>query len=260
MYDEAVDAKFPPVLRSDAALDCTIDGKGIKCGIGLHDSSAALVPYLRSFTEPFILISTGTWCISLNPFNSEPLTVDELQQDCLCYLEYQRRPVKASRLFAGNEHEIQTKRIAAHFQVQEDFYTTVSFEQDIYRQLCLSEEKTSTAVNLQSSAFVNRDLSAFSSLSEAYHQLIFDIMKQQQHSTSLVLSQHPPSRIFVDGGFARNPLYMHMLAYSFPAMEVYAASVSQASAMGAALAIHREWNSRTIPGDMVDLKYYTVAH
>lgn len=42
-------------------------------------------------------------------------------------------------------------------------------------------------------------------------------------------------------------------------MKVYSASVSQASAMGAALAIHNEWNSLPVPGDMVNLKYYTPA-
>src|SRR5262249_35165320 len=72
-------------------------------GIGLHDSSAAMIPYLESFREPFVLISTGTWCISMNPFNNTPLTVAELQHDCLCYISYQGKPMKASRLFAGYE-------------------------------------------------------------------------------------------------------------------------------------------------------------
>ena len=57
-------------------------------GIGLHDSSAALIPYLMNFKEPFVLISTGTWCISLNPFNEAPLTKEELKSDCLSYMSY----------------------------------------------------------------------------------------------------------------------------------------------------------------------------
>ncbi|EOR95143.1 Rhamnulokinase RhaK in alpha-proteobacteria [Arcticibacter svalbardensis MN12-7] len=81
-------------------------------GIGLHDSSAALIPFLASFQEPFMLLSTGTWCVSLNPFNQLPLTEDELKKDCLCYISYKGNPVKASRLFAGNEHEQQTKKIS----------------------------------------------------------------------------------------------------------------------------------------------------
>lgn len=259
VYDENIDEKFPPVLRSDATIAIELNGRQLKSGIGMHDSSAALVPYLRSFSEPFILISTGTWCISLNPFNSEPLTEEELGQDCLCYLDYQRRPVKASRIFAGNEHGEEVKRIAAHFAVQEQFYQTLSFDPSIYERLSVVHAAKHAVTGLQHSAFVTRDLTAFGSVEEAYHQLIFDLMQQQQVSVSLVLSRQAPSRIFVDGGFARNPLYMHMLAHAFPRMEVYAASVSQASAMGAALVIHNEWNSRPVPGDMVDLKYYTIA-
>ena len=127
VYAEALDEKFPPVLRSNAALDVEVAGKTIKAGIGLHDSSSALIPYLACFSEPFILLSTGTWCISLNPFNDTPLTTEELQQDCLCYLEYHGRPVKASRLFAGNEHEQQVKLLAAHFALPPDHYQKVSF-------------------------------------------------------------------------------------------------------------------------------------
>ena len=51
-----------------------------KVGIGLHDSSAALIPYLVNFSMPFVLISTGTWCISMNPFSKTALTAEELQQ------------------------------------------------------------------------------------------------------------------------------------------------------------------------------------
>jgi hypothetical protein len=52
---------------------------------------------------------------------------------------------------------------------------------------------------------------------------------------------------------------MQLLALSFPGIEVYAASVAQASSMGAALAIHKKWNSLPVPVDMVRLKYYKVA-
>ncbi len=52
---------------------------------------------------------------------------------------------------------------------------------------------------------------------------------------------------------------MHLLAMAFPQLEVYAASVAQATAMGAALAIHSDWNTLPVPADMVKLKYYKVT-
>jgi hypothetical protein len=50
---------------------------------------ALLLIYFTSFNDPFILLSTGTWCISLNPFNHSMLSDYELHEDCLyCYEGY----------------------------------------------------------------------------------------------------------------------------------------------------------------------------
>ncbi|HZX73811.1 MAG TPA: FGGY family carbohydrate kinase, partial [Cyclobacteriaceae bacterium] len=72
--DEGILEKLGPIHPSDSAVNTTVDGKKLVVGTGLHDSSSALIPYLESFQEPFVLLSTGTWCISLNPFNDESLT------------------------------------------------------------------------------------------------------------------------------------------------------------------------------------------
>jgi L-fuculokinase len=218
-------------------------------GIGLHDSSAAMIPYLESFREPFVLISTGTWCISMNPFNDSPLTVAELQKDCLCYMSYQGRPVKASRLFAGYEHEQQVQRLAAHFQVSPARAAVVAFDPDCIARLRDSDPAGRTA-------FHRRKLTDFTSFEAAYHRLMMDIMEQQVDSTRLVLQDTNTHRIFVDGGFGRNQVYMHLLARAFPDTEVFTASIPQATAMGAALAIHGHWNSAPLPGDIIELKYY----
>jgi sugar (pentulose or hexulose) kinase len=118
--------------------------------------------------------------------------------------------------------------------------------------------KTQTNDNRQSD-FQFRKLEEFSSYEEAYHQLIVDIMKQQVRSTNLVLKGAHVKRIFVDGGFSKNPIYMYLLAEAFPKIEVYAASVPQASALGAALAIHQHWNTKKLPSDIIDLKLYSIA-
>lgn len=254
---EGIAEKFPPILKSNAVAGYT--NEKIKVGGGLHDSSSALIPYLTSFHEPFILLSTGTWCITLNPFNHSQLSDLELHQDCLCYLSYDGNPVKASRLFAGYEHEQQTKRLAAYFDVPLNYYTTMLYDQQLIfqqKQSTLFAKKSSDDVMIQQSAFARRDLSSFQSYEQAYHQLIADIINQQMYSANLVLKGTPVKRIFVDGGFGKNPIFMHMLADAFPNIELFAASVAQASALGAALAFHKHWNSKSIPTDIIELKYY----
>ena len=110
------------------------------------------------------------------------------------------------------------------------------------------------------SMFAERDLNKFKTYEEAYHQLIADIVLQQVRSTNLVLRGTGVKRIFVDGGFSKNPIYMYLLADGFPNIEVYAASVAQASALGAALALHPHWNKQPLPSDIIDMKLYSVTH
>lgn len=251
---EGVLDKLPPIIPADQVFPVL----NYKVGIGLHDSSAALIPYLVNFKEPFVLISTGTWCISLNPFDQSVLTADELKKDCLCYLQYDGKPVKASRIFSGAEHEQQVKRIAEHFKVD-----VIKFRSMLYDGKLITDLKsrfpqdTNAADFIKGSGFAGRDLSTFKNDTEAYHQLILDLVNQQSHSTKLVLKGKDTKRIFVDGGFSKNVIYMHLLAAAFPQIEVYAASMAQATALGAALAIHSSWNTKPIPHDLIGLKYYS---
>lgn len=259
VYQEGIDKLLAPIFPSDKVDTVEIKGHEYSVGVGLHDSSAALIPYLANFAEPFVLISTGTWCISLNPFNNAPLTDEELNKDCLCYMEYHGRPVKASRLFAGNEHEQQTKRLAEYFHKPADYFKKVKYNPDFVSPALTADTQGDDGKLLEQSAFGSRDLASFQSYEEAYHALIGDIMLQQRASTQLAIQDTQVKRIFVDGGFSKNPIYMNLLAKAFPYFEVYAASVAQATAIGAALAIHKYWNNKQLPADMIELKYYAVA-
>jgi sugar (pentulose or hexulose) kinase len=238
---EGIIHKLAPIKKSDEVIviDFPIYQTKLNVGIGIHDSSAALVPYIHSFQTPYVLISTGTWSISLNPFNQSVLTDAELMQDCLCYISYTGNPIKASRLFAGNEHEQQVKKLAEQFNQPVDYYKTVEFNIAIYKNL------------IESDALFNMD-----SYEEAYHQVIFNIIQQQVASTNLVLNNADVDQIFVDGGFSNNPVFMHFLAAAYPNKKVFAATLAQASSMGAAMAIHAHWNTQPIPQQLIQLKQY----
>jgi glycerol kinase len=111
---------------------------------------------------------------------------------------------------------------------------------------------------LQQSAFGLRALTDFASYEEAYHQLMMDIMEQQVASTNLVMSREV-KKLFVDGGFGRNPVYMQLMAMAYPHLEVYAASIAQASAIGAAMAVHSYWTRHPLPADLIELVRYTAT-
>jgi sugar (pentulose or hexulose) kinase len=258
---EGILEKLAPIFPCNQVVPASFPGNNYSVGIGLHDSSAALIPYLVNFQEPFILISTGTWCISLNPFNNAPLTKDELRNDCLCYMTYEGKPVKASRLFAGYDHDEQVKRISDYFNQSAGQYRSMEFNPEIIAKLQkrnASEDKfQQNKKMMKASVFGERELSGFMNDEEAYHQLILDIISQQYLSTQLVLKGTEVKRIFVDGGFSKNAIYMNLLASAFPDIEIFAASMAQATAVGSALSIHNAWNKKSLPNDIIELKYFS---
>ena len=257
---EGLCRKFPALLPSDTVLPAKFEGHETITGVGLHDSSAALIPYLVSFEEPFALISTGTWGITLNPFNNDPLTAQELQQDCLCYLSYSGKAVKASRIFSGYIHEEQTKKLAQHFKKSNSAYKTIRFDEKIIARLRSREQIyfQIDSKNPTASVFEHRNLAGFKHYREAYHQLIMDLVAAQIASAQIVLKNTAVKRLFVDGGFSKNSIFMNLLALELPGMEVFAASVAQATALGAALAIHNHWNTKSFPSDLIELKHYSA--
>ena len=254
---EGIHKKIDTIAPSD--FTTTIDQTEI--GIGLHDSSAALIPYLKSKldTEQFILISTGTWCISLNPFSDNSLTDNDLENDCLSFLQYIGKPVKASRVFAGQFHEDQTRRIAQHFGVENDFYKTIKFE----KHLLENDKKvvdSEAIVSLDSCDFESKNLANFTSIKVAYHQLISDLVQQQVFSTNFILDKNETlTTIYVDGGFSKNEIYMNLLSMQYPENEIFGAEVAQASALGAALILHSKWNRYSVPKNLITLRKYNHA-
>ncbi|MEN5233878.1 FGGY-family carbohydrate kinase [Sphingobacterium faecium] len=252
--EEGIQEKLAPIVQGNEVFDGAFPGSPYRVGPGLHDSSSALIPYLLNFHEPFILISTGTWCIAFNPFNHRALTVDELNQDCLFYQSYAGTPVKASRLFAGYEHELQSKRIADFFQVTTAKFRNLQINWSIVDQLSLSE------IDSDLKAFSTIPLERFQNYEEAYHSLVLYLIKAQVQSTKLILDANQVSRIFVDGGFSKNHIYMNLLAKEFSEVEVFAASMAQATALGAALVIHEHWNTESIPNDIIELRYYRANY
>lgn len=249
--------KLPEIAPSNTSY--LNEETNIPVGLGLHDSSSALVPYLRVMHSPFLLLSTGTWCIAMNPFDEEPLSAIELKNDVLCFLQGNGKPVKAARLFAGNTHEIQIKRLQEHYQASPTQYKSVEFNAS-YLEVLDDQMKNIPSVDqahmdyLVDCDFNARDLNKFPTYELAYVQLMIDLACQQIFSLRLLLKEDTPvTKILVDGGFSKNPLYMNFLVHAFPAFEIYGAEVAQASSLGAALMMHETWNTNEIPMDLVKI-------
>jgi sugar (pentulose or hexulose) kinase len=169
-------------------------------------------------------------------------------------------PVKASRLFAGHQHDTQVERIAQHFNQKVERYHSLSWDNEAMQNIInRSQESRQTNAKsvLNELPFATRELSGFKDDKDAYYHLMYDLVVQQYASTQLVLKGTQVKRIYVDGGFSNNAIYMNLLAAFFPEMEIYASSIPQATAIGAALAIHLAWNGEAFPEHIIELRRFT---
>ncbi|MBS4070268.1 MAG: sugar kinase [Algoriphagus sp.] len=242
---EGIEPLLPPILAGDTLLKTKPELGSIPCGIGVHDSSGALLPYLEQEKEPFALLSTGTWAISINPFNKTPLSESELTKDCLQFLSISGQPIKISRLFIGEEHKYQVDEMYAHWNLPLGTYKKMKFDRAAFEKVGSSRQKRIGFHYLKPQDYgIERtrqtDWAGFTDFEDAYYTFIHELTDIQVASLQLVLDGAPVQRIFVDGGFNANSIFLEMLRIKLPDHEIIPSDFPNGSALGAAMLVNKK--------------------
>lgn len=238
VYDEEINKILPPIVSTETSINMNYNGKRIKIGVGIHDSSSALIPYIRGSKKPFVLVSTGTWSVSLNPYSKSLLTEQEMREDCINYMRINGKAVKSSKLLLGNEYKHQVTYLSEHFNVPYEQHMAVKFDYDTYQKLesgftpCfqwkyLSDTNAPKETNITQSTY-----------EEAYHQLMIELTHLQVNNIKAAKGgDETIKRLFVDGGFSDNDVFIKLLSHYLRGMKLRSTSSSLGSALGAAIVI-----------------------
>lgn len=238
VYKEEIDKKLPPIVSTETSLNMNYNGKRIKIGVGIHDSSSALLPYVRSIKKPFILVSTGTWSVSLNPFSVGHLNPELVANGCLNYMRINGKPVKSSRVFLGNEYKLQVQKLAKHYNVALDHHKAIKFDDDVffniyddsfqhlYRWESIEDDDMPSETSLPYDTFIY-----------AYHQLMIELVMVQVKAIRLAQGGQSIKKLYLDGGFSDNDTFVKLLTYFLRDMTLRTTTASLGSALGAAISI-----------------------
>lgn len=234
--------KLPEPVSVMTCNEIESEGKKIMTGIGIHDSSASLAPYFTGKRGNFLLMSTGTWCINMNPFNPEKLTTIQLDNDCLCYMSVSMQPVKSSRLFLGNMHDNGVRILSDHFRTSGNYYKDLKYDNDLIQMLkgkYSGDRKVFFSSESGSREFRDKiDLFEFRTFEEGYHQLMIELSELTIASVELILAENDATEnIYITGGFSRNNIFLRLMAQAFPSKRVFTSEVKNGTALGAALVI-----------------------
>lgn len=239
VVQEGIDQLFPEFVPSTHTFTCDIEGHQVKVGVGIHDSSSALASYLMRTEDPFLLISTGTWSITLNPFTKESLTKAELERDCLNYLTIDGKPVKACRFFLGYGLDHQLSRLNAIFHKESKYYKTVSPDVSLINKL-ITEETVNTYYPKGSridDLFIENhwEPESCKDFEEAYHKVMWRLVMMQAATLQLAKGTSSIKKVFIDGGFVHNKVFIYMLEHFLKDFSLKFSDFPLGSAYGAAL-------------------------
>ncbi|MEM1257774.1 MAG: FGGY family carbohydrate kinase [Bacteroidota bacterium] len=237
VYKEEIHKNLPRIVSTETSINMNFNGKRIKIGVGIHDSSAALLPYVRSIKKKFILVSTGTWSIALNPFSRGTLTDEDIRKDCINYMRINGKPVKASRIFLGNEYGIQVKKLAQHFRVAEDYHKTVKFDFDTFFDIIKDFEYCFRWESITDANMPKKTHFTYHKFEHAYHQLMTELVLLQVENIKIAAGGDEIDKLYIDGGFSDNDVYLKLVSHYLRNMELRTTDSSLGSAMGAAMAI-----------------------
>lgn len=256
VYKEKIDQKLPPIYSARKTTYINYKGNSIKMGPGIHDSSSALLPYIRSFTKSFLLISTGTWSISINPFNEGMLTSNDIKDGSLFNMRIDGSPVKVSRLFLGNEYKIQVKVLSEHFNVSDDAHKKVKFNQDTFFEINKDFVNMFKWSSISSEDMPKETTIPFDKFEHAYHQLMLELVLLQEKNIRAAMGNSKIKQLFVDGGFSDNQVYIQLLSHYMGNMKLSTTDSSLGSALGAAIAI----SDITLEASFLDKNYAIKKH
>lgn len=224
----------------------------VKVTPGLHDSNASLLPYSITMKEPFVLNSTGTWCVVMREADQVQFAPDELGKVVFYNLNVFHKPVKTAIFLAGLEFETYTE-ILKQINQREDF---PAFNLELYQQIVdenkdfilpgvtkgtgqfpdsearvVTGEKTFNLADIQSG---NSVPSFFQNYEYAYAVLVLSLAMQTKVALERT-GMKPGIPVFTEGGFRRNECYNQILTAFYPESTIATTGLSEATAFGAAL-------------------------
>ncbi len=186
---------------------------------GIHDSNASLLPYLHGMEGAFSVVSTGTWVICMS-VDGDPVTLDPAR-DTLMNVNAMGHPVPSARFMGGREYNRMTPETST--PTRDDIAHVLTAHKALYPAVEQGSGPFPTAHGGWSDASMSQG--------EKGAALSFYLALMTGTCLHLIGAQGP---IIVEGPFARNDLFLDMLAVQ-TGRQVLVSNTATGTSMGAAL-------------------------
>lgn len=232
------DITLPVPCKGNEAVMSEINGEKIAVGTGMHDSSSSIIPILEEEKgQDFVLLSTGTWIITMNPFSKEVLTQHQLQNNCLCFMTPDKQQVKSSMQFLGRIHEVYLKALSDYFKVSVDTHMDLVLNTALCQKIIDENTRVFLSEGIDDDFDAHNELlENFLSYEAAYYQLVFEMSKKVITGIDLITDENATiSNVYISGGFNKNEVFIKFLTLLKSNISIKISDCKNESALGAAL-------------------------
>jgi len=218
------------------ATDCPVTA-------GVHDSNANLLPYFARQSGDFVLLSTGTWNVTMRPGGSPVLSAEEIKRRIFFNQDVYSRPVRTALMTAGLDYDTfgaftdasdaQDFEALAHVVDRADLFVIpgvmpgASAFPDATPAV-ISKGQTWTLDALQDGA------KRFDDLGQAYFAAINLGLAIATADGLSALNLAPGCTVYIEGGFAKNESFCQVLASLCPDLSISLSSETEGTSLGAA--------------------------
>jgi sugar (pentulose or hexulose) kinase len=239
--------------------------------MGIHDSNSAMLPHFaKNGGSGFILNSTGTWCVIMNPVEEYGFEKDELGKLVFFNMGVYGTPIKTSIFWGGHEFGTWSKLFMNLYKQKsipvwnENLYQSLMKEKRIFLlpeltpgsgQFPLSKAR----IVVDGKNFYFDELNESSSFmsSVKYEECIAALRISLVMQTLTALDRagiQDGHKIYTEGGFRIDEPYNILLASSLPNNKTYLTDISEAAALGAAMIAKMALSGKSIEDLSGDFK------
>jgi len=218
--------------------------------MGIHDSNSALLPHFAKKGEKgFILNSTGTWCVIMNPVNEYGFAPDELGKVVLFNISAFGSPIKTAIFLGGMEFETWSE----FFMKQHHRDDMPGWDEELYHSI-LKEKKLFLLPELKQGSgqfpfskarlvldgkdyLFNGEDSPPPGIVE-FEKAIAALRISLVMQTLTALERTGITdgvEVYTEGGFRRDESYSRLLSSALPNNRVCLTGINEAAALGAAM-------------------------
>jgi len=238
--------------------------------MGIHDSNSALLPHFAKKGEQgFILNSTGTWCVIMNPMEQYGFAPDELGKVVFFNISAFGKPVKTAIFLGGLEFETWSNIIMKHHNRtdvpgwNESLYRSILKEKKLF---LLPELTPGTGQFPSSKARVveNENDFLFDGISNnipscfADYETAFALLRVSLVMQTLTALERAGLQkgyeIYTEGGFRKDQSYNNLLSSFFPDNNVFLTDIAEATALGAAMTAKMALTGKSLSDLAADFK------